>query len=147
MTNLHSSNSELGKYSLGNNVAAAAPQPYVSNHLNQNIAQIARESIGFKSHEIRQKNAYLKDKKQRNSGDNLQFFTNGGKPQKKGIQGVLVKNTNNSAYTRAEKLLSYPMIESASSTGGHQQNHPLGHPQPQTVVRDLFGYTKVVMMP
>ena len=60
---------------------------------------------------------------------------------------MLVKNVNNSAYTRAEKLLSYPMIESASSTGGHQQNHPLGHPQPQTVVRDLFGYTKVVMMP
>ena len=52
---------------------------------------------------------------------------------------MLVKNTNNSAYTRAEKLLSYPMIESASSTGAHQQ--------PQTVVRDLFGYTKVVMMP
>ena len=38
MTNLHSSNSELGKYSLSNNVGAAAPQPYVSNHLNQNIA-------------------------------------------------------------------------------------------------------------
>ena len=56
---------------------------------------------------------------------------------------MLVKNSNNSAYTRAEKLLAYPMIESTSSNG---QQLTLSH-QPQTIVRDLFGYTKVVMMP
>ena len=56
------------------------------------------------------------DRKQRVSGDNLQFFQNKN-TTKKGISGVIVKNTNLTAYTRAEKLLNYPMIDSA---GGNQ---------------------------
>ena len=63
-----------------------------------------------KSHEIRQKNLYTKDRKQRFSGDGHQFFNK--QSVKKGMAGVIVKNTNSSAYTRAEKLLHYPLLDS-----------------------------------
>lgn len=133
-TNLHSSTSELKTY----NISAPGNTPYVSQNVNFNNA--ARDTFGPKSHEVRTKNLYIKDRKQRFSGDNLQF-SNNKKFAKKGIVGLIVKNTNNSAYTRAEKLLNYPMIDA-----GNSQNFSAAN-QPQTVVRDLFGYTKVVVMP
>lgn len=68
MTNLHSTNSELGKYSMSNIASnLAAVQPYASAAAaanpaqNINMAQIARDSIGFKSHEVRQKNSIVKN--------------------------------------------------------------------------------------
>lgn len=113
LTNLLVNNSELGKYNVINVIGNL---PYSSNHQNQqqNIAQIARDSIGFKSHEVRTKNIYTKGKK-RNSGESLQFFNNKTISNKKAKNGLIVKNTSSTAYTRADKLTNYPVIDNGQS--------------------------------
>ena len=84
MTNLHNNNSEMGKYANNSNTLTQNT-PYVSNHIN--MAQIARDSGGFKSHEVRTKNLYNKDPKNnhRTSGESLKFFNNKSNTSKKTI--------------------------------------------------------------
>ena len=120
MTNLQSS-SDLAKYP----TQEKGTTPYGTMLAPQlNI----RESNGPKSHENRaQNNLSTNDKKQRisyagsigpiNKAKIEKQNSHGPQHSRRGhVAGLTVSNANNSAYTRAEKMLSYPPIDSSTAS-------------------------------